>query len=119
MGALADRKTWAKRVAAWRGSGLTCKEFAEREGLGPWRTLRYWAWRLDRERASKSELVKVVRKPSPIVVEPRAAKVTELEVRVGESRVAVRIELAPEDVAPIFNTIAAALGAALASKSSP
>ncbi|MBK9129712.1 MAG: hypothetical protein IPM13_18300 [Phycisphaerales bacterium] len=114
---MADRKTWAKRVAAWRGSGLTCKEFAEREGLGPWRTLRYWAWRLDRERpASKSKLVKVVREPSPSVVRAVPTKVTELELRVGESRIAVRFDLAPEDLAPILATLAAALGAALASK---
>jgi hypothetical protein len=50
---MADRKTWAKRVAAWRASGMTCREYAESEGLGAWRTLRYWAWRLEREQQAK------------------------------------------------------------------
>lgn len=26
---------------------MTCREYAESEGLGAWRTLRHWAWRLE------------------------------------------------------------------------
>jgi hypothetical protein len=115
VGRMADRKTWAKRVAAWRASGLTCKEFAEREGLGPWRTLQNWAWRIERERrASKGQLVRVVRAPSPVVVAARPSEVTELELRVGESRISVRFELGREEVASMLGVFAAALHAVAA-----
>jgi hypothetical protein len=102
---MADRKTWVKRVAAWRASGMTCQEYAESEQLGAWRTLRYWAWRLEREqRAKKPKLVRVVREPEAIVVEPRASD--EIEVRVLISRDAVRLEIAPKDLAPLLQNLA-------------
>lgn len=39
------RKAWAERVAGWRRSGLTAKEYAARIGVNAG-TLTHWAWRL-------------------------------------------------------------------------
>jgi hypothetical protein len=116
---MADRKTWVKRVAAWRASGMTCREYAEREGLGPWRTLRWWVWRLERERqAKKPQLVRVVRAPEPeeVVVEPRACE--EFHLRLAVSPEAVRLELAPNDLVAVLEGLAVALRAGHASKGS-
>lgn len=43
--ARASRTTWAKRVAAWRRSGLTAAAFARRTGVSEG-SLRWWSWRL-------------------------------------------------------------------------
>lgn len=106
---MADRKTWAKRVAAWRASGLTCKEFCERERLPSWRTLRYWAWRLDRE-GRETKLVRVVREPTAQLVERRSRKVADVEVRIGGSKVAV--ELDGDGAAVVLELLRAALALA-------
>lgn len=45
--ARATEKEWAQRLARWRRSGLTAKEFATQEGLKA-STLAYWRWRLKR-----------------------------------------------------------------------
>jgi hypothetical protein len=114
---MADRKTWEKRVAAWRASGMTCREYAESEGLGAWRTLRYWAWRLEREQqAKKPQLVRVVREPEAIVVEPNASD--EIEMRLVISREAVRLEVASKDLVRVLDGIAIAMRASVASKAS-
>jgi transposase-like protein len=39
------REVWAKRVARWRESGLTAKEFAADMGVNA-HTLSHWAWQL-------------------------------------------------------------------------
>jgi len=39
------REVWSKRVARWRESGLTAKEFAGETGVNA-HTLAHWAWRL-------------------------------------------------------------------------
>ena len=107
---MADRKTWVKRVAAWRASGMTCREYAEREGLGPWRTLRWWVWRLERERQAKKP------QPEEVVVEPRACE--EFHLRLAVSPEAVRLELAPNDLVAVLEGLAVALRAGHASKGS-
>jgi hypothetical protein len=40
-----DREEWAKRVARWKDSGLTAKEFAGELGINP-RSLTFWKWQL-------------------------------------------------------------------------
>jgi transposase-like protein len=51
--ARARRETWERRVAAWRDSGLTAREFAARIGVNA-NTLANWKWKLDSEdRASE------------------------------------------------------------------
>lgn len=77
---MADAKTWAKRVAAWRASGQTATEFASRGGFHG-RTLRWWAWRL-RDRGSG--FVRVVRGVGP------PARESAIELEVSGVRVLVR-----------------------------
>jgi hypothetical protein len=114
---MADRKTWVKRVAAWRASGMTCREYAEREGLGPWRTLRHWAWRLEREReAKKTKLVRVVREAEAVVV--GAPQSDELELRLVISSKSVRLELARKDLAKALEDLVSAALASAVSRGS-
>jgi hypothetical protein len=95
LGRMADAKTWAKRVAAWRASGLSRERFAQREGFTP-ASLKWWAWRIGRD---SSSLVRVVREeptPSmrpaaPIVVEVRGARVV---IPAGFDRASLRDVLA-------------------------
>ena len=57
------RKYWSERVRQWSNSGLTQKEYCEREGLSVER-LGTWKRRLDREAKARGEIVAV---PSDIV----------------------------------------------------
>ena len=75
---MTDKKTWAKRVAAWRASGDSATVFAAREGYAA-SSLRNWASRLGRD----VELVRVVRS------EPAQSKAEGIEIRVGTARVFV------------------------------
>jgi transposase len=45
---------WFERVREWRSSGKTAEQFAEGRGFEP-TTLRYWASRLTRAKASSAE----------------------------------------------------------------
>jgi hypothetical protein len=54
------RATWVKRVEEWRQSGSDIATAAAKFGVAE-RTLRWWAWRLDRESSSKA---KATAKPS-------------------------------------------------------
>jgi hypothetical protein len=44
------KNEWAARVEAWKMSGVSVREYAEREGLKP-RSLQWWSWKL-RSKAS-------------------------------------------------------------------
>ena len=48
MGQESRRVEWEQRVATWKASGLTQKEYCAREGIGV-SGLRYWASRSYRE----------------------------------------------------------------------
>lgn len=48
------REQWERRVARWKRSGLTTREFATREGLRA-STLAYWRWRLKTESGSEPQ----------------------------------------------------------------
>ncbi len=78
---MADAKTWAKRVAAWRASGETAAEFSSRGGFAP-STLRWWRSRLGRRDAG---FVRVVTAPKQPATVPDA-----IELDVGGVRVLVR-----------------------------
>lgn len=52
---------WSKRVARWKDSGLTAKEFAAETGINA-STLAYWRWRLSvAERAGSTDSGQPVR----------------------------------------------------------
>jgi hypothetical protein len=106
---MADRKTWAKRVAAWRASGLTARAYAEREEVSE-RTLRYWAWRLKRK-ARPAELVRVVRAAGvePVEAMPSPLPRTDVVLVVGNARVRVQVDLDRETLARVFEVLAAAI----------
>ena len=56
-----SRKQWQQRVARWRRSGQTAREFSAAEGLHP-RTLTWWSSALRRESAG-AQFVEVVVPP--------------------------------------------------------
>jgi hypothetical protein len=59
------REVWEKRVARWRESGLTAKEFALELGVNA-NTLGHWAWRLGQGEADRTTEPKRARpKASP------------------------------------------------------
>jgi hypothetical protein len=69
---MADAEAWSKRVAEWRASGLTAKEFCAKQDL-QLSGLRYWTYRLRAaEKASEADAVKLV----PVTVKPDAAPST-------------------------------------------
>lgn len=80
---MADSKTWAKRVAAWRASGETAAVFSSRDGYAP-STLRWWASRLGRREAA---FVRVVTTPAP---PPAAHGDRAIELEVAGVRLLVR-----------------------------
>ncbi len=87
------RRAWVERVAGWRRSGLTAKEFARTLGVNAG-TLTYWAWRLGRERRLAGKARQQVRgavcPSAPAWVEIRGAGGTdsrfELELGNGQRR---------------------------------
>jgi transposase len=42
---MANRAEWTQRIRRWQASGLTAREFAEREGLRE-QSLAWWKWKL-------------------------------------------------------------------------
>jgi RNase P/RNase MRP subunit POP5 len=69
-------------------------------------TLRYWAWRIERERrAKKTKLVRVVRKAETVVV--GAPSSDEAELRIVISSESVRLELARKDITRALEGLAA------------
>ena len=100
----ANAQEWAKRVALWRESGLTAKEYAAAAGLNAG-TLCHWAWKLGSDASSgepsarpmpktpPGDGAKVRSAALPRFVELSAATVTSsstmLELVLGELRVRV------------------------------
>jgi hypothetical protein len=88
--AAVSRNEWRKRVARWKKSGLTAKEFGAREGINPG-TLYFWRYklaygdRLDRppRRGTRSDAMVAslveVQAPAAVVGDHRF----EIEVRNG------------------------------------
>ena len=79
---MADAKTWAKRVAAWRASGVTASAFSARAGFAP-STLRWWASRLGRREGGFVRIVTATEVP-------KAAVDGAIELEVAGVRVLVR-----------------------------
>jgi hypothetical protein len=93
---MADAEGWSKRVADWRASGLTAKEFCAKHDL-QLSGLRYWTYRLrGAEKASAAEasavrLVPVTVKPeepSPSVMVAERCEAA-LTVAIGAARIVV------------------------------
>src|SRR5207302_6001696 len=91
---MADAEAWSKRVAEWRASGLTAKEFCAKHDLRL-SALRNWTYRLRAaEKASEASAVRLVRvtvktedAPPPMPhIEPAKPSLT---VELGPARIVV------------------------------
>lgn len=81
----ATKKTeakWAERVRAWRASGETAQEFAQRQGYAA-STLHVWSSRLTRAEAPRFLRLVPKAKATPVT------SAAELVVEVGSARVRV------------------------------
>ena len=85
------REQWRERVARWRSSGLTAKEFAARDGVNA-STLSCWAWRFRREGdVGVEDVRRRTLAALPTMIEVRAHPVGDdrFEVELGGRRVRV------------------------------
>jgi hypothetical protein len=101
---MANENVWAKRVEAWRKSGLTSVAFAEGKGFTGG-GLRHMAYRL-RAAAPKPamfRLARVVRARVPAVASAGAAIV----VVVGGARIEVQPGASREVLTTVFEALAA------------
>ena len=78
------RKQWEQRVARWRRSGQTAREFSAAEGVRP-STLRWWSSALKRvaPRASFIEVVTPVAAPGSAVSTIEVLVRDQVRLRVG------------------------------------
>jgi transposase-like protein len=90
------REVWEKRVARWRESGLTAKEFAGEVGVNA-NTLAHWAWRLDQAAAGSPKEATQARStkttPSVSFVEVVGAPRSDLRAEPDKSRLYAAFEL--------------------------
>jgi hypothetical protein len=92
-----SREVWEKRVARWRDSGLSSREFAAEVGVNA-RTLAYWAWRLGQSKRPHAATGAPARRPRrQASSSPKASEtpVTWLEVVTDD-----RAEAGPTPAAP-------------------
>ncbi len=84
---MADADEWSKRVAEWRASGLTAKEFCAKHDLRV-SALRNWSYRLRAaEKASEASAVRLV----PVAVKPPDAPATTPQVEPGKPALIVEL----------------------------
>jgi hypothetical protein len=100
---MAKASEWAARVASWRASGLTSKEFCNRHGYSAG-SLLWWSSQLRRKGADKLKredvrLARVVRAPS--TTSPSTAVLIELE----GARVAVGSAASAETLRAVFEAL--------------
>ena len=88
---MVKKADWAKRVAAWRASGKSAREFCEGRDYSPKR-LQWWAWHLGRSggeravpRETSVEFARVIRKRDADAY----GKVGSIVVQVGAARIEV------------------------------
>ena len=87
---MADAQAWSKRVAEWRASGLTAKEFCARHDLRL-SALRNWTYRLRAaDKASEPSAVRLV----PVTVKPpNAPASTSQTPQIEPTKPALTVEL--------------------------
>jgi hypothetical protein len=107
---MADRATWARRVAEWRASGLTSTAFCAGQDFTPG-GLRNAAHQVDREARARTKstvhVARVVR--ASVALEPRAMPVAEstLVVELGGARVRVGRGFDRETFAAVLEVLGA------------
>ena len=85
---MADRR---KHVRAWKKSGLTAREYAERAGLNHW-TLHGWASRLNRKQAKRTQKRAVHFVPATVAEIEVTPQPTSLRETPVETRVEIEIK---------------------------
>lgn len=108
---MADRATWAKRVAEWRASGRTAAEFCAGEPFAA-STLKWWSSQLGTyaHAASSSPPVRVARVVRATAPVPAAATPPALVVELAGARVAVERGFDRETLASVLEVLAARRG---------
>jgi hypothetical protein len=102
---MADAATWAKRVAEWRASGKTAREFCEGRDYKP-TTLQWWSYRLrqlarhEPKRAVSVARVVVRRSAPPAVAAPTVV------IDVGGTRVFVARGVDRETLGVVLDALA-------------
>lgn len=87
---MAKADDWRKRVAAWKRSGLTAREFAARNNLSA-QQLHNWSWRLggsiDRKQATKraANAVRLLR----VIPQKKIHAAPTIRLRIGKATVEV------------------------------
>jgi hypothetical protein len=85
----ARAEVWRDRVVRWKQSGLTARQFAEREGIERPSALSWWRHRLKQQgtpASQDSSPLKLLRLEPVILAKPDDA----IELRCGRHRVIVR-----------------------------
>lgn len=86
----ATAEMWRERVARWKQSGLTRRQFAEREGIKRASALSWWQYHLKQRDARKSGSAPLRLVRLEPVVSPAKAADSALEVQCGRHRVLIR-----------------------------
>jgi hypothetical protein len=97
---------WKQLVSAWRRSGESAAEVAAGESVSD-RTLRWWAWKLERGTRAKRERKMPTPAPIEIALDRPRPRTEQVEVVVGDVLVRVEVGADPEYVALLVNRLAA------------
>jgi hypothetical protein len=105
---MVKKADWAKRVAAWRASGKSAREFCEGREYSPKR-LQWWAWHLGRgERAvpreASVEFARVVRQRDA----DAGGRADSIVVQVGAARIEVGARADRAALAAVLDAVLAA-----------
>lgn len=104
---MAKRAEWESRVASWRASGLTSKDFCRGRGYSP-KSLLWWSCQLGRKRSEASprpggvRLARVIRSTSAV-----SPVTTAVLIEIEGARVAVSSGANPETLRAVFDALRA------------
>lgn len=87
------REAWARRIRRWEQTGLSCAEFAAKEGVKE-KTLSFWRWKLGRSSLPKAKRRVRPRKQAPVgfvevVADAKTGSTAPMEVVVERQRVRI------------------------------
>lgn len=94
---MASRAEWVQRLEKWKRSGLSMREFAEKERLR-FRSLEWWSWRLraDAAVASSTALMPTAAKATFVELKAEPVAAPQFEIVLSNGRV-VRVPSAFDD----------------------
>jgi hypothetical protein len=104
---MAKRAEWESRVASWRASGLTSKDFCRGRGYSP-KSLLWWSCQLGRKRGevpsrpASVRLARVIRSTSAA-----SPMTTAVLIEIEGARVAVSSGTNPETLRVVFDALRA------------